>query len=179
MTAVYPVAQNQLVDPKNNSTTKLLDETEQQISENRLYIPKIDVNVPYASGGVEALENGAWWRHPQNGDPVKGGNFILSAHRFIMGLTPQQTQRKSPFYNINKLTVNDEFIVDYEGKRYTYVIKEIFAVKPDAIEIEAPTEDDRLTLYSCTLGGANDGREVFIAKLKTEPEKTNSKSSEI
>ena len=112
------------------------------------------------------MEHGAWWRKPENGNPKDGGNFVLSAHRFIMGLTPQQTLRKSPFYNIDKLTVGDEIIIDYNGVRYNYVISEKQSVKPDAVEIEQLTDQPQLTLYSCTLGGANDGRDVIIAKLK-------------
>mgnify|MGYP001689892069 FL=1 len=112
------------------------------------------------------MEHGAWWRKPENGNPKDGGNFVLSAHRFIMGLTPQQTLRKSPFYNIDKLTVGDEIVIDYNGARYIYAISEKRSVKPEAIEIEQRTDQPQLTLYSCTLGGANDGRDVFIAKLK-------------
>ena len=98
------------------------------------------------------MEHGAWWRKPENGNPKDGGNFVLSAHRFIMGLTPQQTLRKSPFYNIDKLTVGDEIIIDYNGVRYNYVISEKQSVKPDAVEIEQRTDQPQLTLYSCTFG---------------------------
>lgn len=166
--ALSPMYMTRLSDPKNNSTTKLLEETEDKITEQRLYVPKIDVNVPYDSSGELALEKGAWWRQPQNGNPVEGGNFVLSAHRFIMGLTPEQTLRKSPFYHIDKLVVGDELIVDYKGARYTYVVSKIYAVKPDAIEIEQRTDQPQLTLYSCTLGGSADGREVIIASLAGE-----------
>lgn len=161
-----PLIISQTIDPKNNSTSQLINKTKDKITENRLYIPKIDINLPYASGGAETMEHGAWWRKPENGNPKDGGNFVLSAHRFIMGLTPQQTLRKSPFYNIDKLTVGDEMVVDYNGARYIYVISEKRSVKPEAIEIEQRTDQPQLTLYSCTLGGANDGRDVLIAKLK-------------
>jgi hypothetical protein len=164
--AISPFISSQTINPKNNSTTQLISKTENKITENRLYIPKIDINLPYASGGVETMEHGAWWRKPENGNPKDGGNFVLSAHRFIMGLTPQQTLRKSPFYNIDKLAVGDEIIIDYEGVRYAYTIREKLSVKPEATEIEQRTTQSQLTLYSCTLGGANDGRDVFIAKLK-------------
>lgn len=164
--ALSPEINNYVTDPNNNSTTKLL-ENDTVIDENRLYIPKIDVNVTYATGGEDTLEQGAWWRQPNNGNPEKGGNFVLSAHRFVMGLTPQQTTRKSPFYNIHRLEVGDEIVVDYNNKRYTYTVDKKFAVKPDAVEIEQPTTEHQLTLYSCTFGGANDGREVFVAKLKS------------
>ena len=161
-----PLILSQNINPKDNHTTQLIAKTENKITENRLYIPKIDINLPYSTGGAETMERGAWWRKPENGNPKDGGNFVLSAHRFIMGLTPQQTLRKSPFYNIDKLTVGDEIIIDYNGVRYNYVISEKQSVKPDAVEIEQRTDQSQLTLYSCTLGGANDGRDVIIAKLK-------------
>ena len=161
-----PLIMSQTINPKNNSTSQLISKTKDKITENRLYIPKIDINLPYASGGAETMEHGAWWRKPVNGNPKDGGNFVLSAHRFIMGLTPRQTLRKSPFYNIDKLMVGDEMVIDYNGARYIYVISEKRSVKPEAIEIEQRTDQPQLTLYSCTLGGANDGRDVLIAKLK-------------
>lgn len=169
--SLSPVITSQSINPTNNATTKKI--AENQAEEYRLYIPKIDINLPYATGGPEVMEHGAWWRQEQNGNPVEGGNFVLSAHRFIMGLTPQQTQRKSPFYNIDKLAVGDELIVDYKNERYTYVIDKVFDVKPDAIQIEDRTPDPQLTLYSCTLGGAADGREVIIAKPKSAPEEAD------
>ena len=165
-TATNPLIKQQLVDPVDNSTTKLIDDTANKISANRLYIPKIDINLPYSTGGAETMESGAWWRMPENGNPKDGGNFVLSAHRFIMGLTPEQTWRKSPFYSIDRLDVGDEIIIDYDGQRYTYQISQKYAVTPTAVEIESRTDEPQLTLYSCTLGGAADGREVIVATPK-------------
>lgn len=163
-----PMIAGQFINPSKNSTTDLLKETEQKISENRVYIPSIDINLPYAAGSAGVMENGAWWRVPDNGNPKDGGNFVLSAHRFIMGLTPEQTLRKSPFYNIDKLKIGDEIVVDYDAQRYTYIIRKIHRVAPTAVEIERRTESPQLTLYSCTLGGAADGREVLVATLKND-----------
>lgn len=161
-----PLLMTPAINPQNNSTTKLITSTEDKITENRLYIPKIDINLPYSTGDETVMEDGAWWRAPDSGNPKDGGNFVLSAHRFVMGLTPQQTLRKSPFYNINKLVVGDEITIDYDGERFIYQIDKIFAVKPDAVEIENRTDQPQLTLYSCTLGGASDGREVIVATPK-------------
>ena len=160
--ALTPAIIAPTINPTSNKTVKQL-QSKAAITENRLYIPKIDVNLPYATGSETVMEQGAWWRQPDNGNPADGGNFVLSAHRFIMGLTPQQTLRKSPFYNINKLEIGDKISIDYSGKRYEYTISKIFAVAPDAVEIEQRTDQPQLTLYSCTLGGASDGREVIIA----------------
>ncbi len=163
ITSLSPTLISTTINPDDNSTTKLL-KADRPIDENRLYIPKIDINLPYTAGDETVMEKGAWWRQPDNGNPADGGNFVLSAHRFIMGLTPQQTLRKSPFYNIDRLKTGDELVVDYDGKRYTYEISKIFSVTPDAIEIENRTNEPQLTLYSCTLGGSADGREVIVAK---------------
>ena len=164
-----PLLQSPFIDPSDNTTTQLLTNTAKKtITKNHLYIPKIDVNLPYNTGDARVMEYGAWWRQPKNGNPRDGGNFVLSAHRFIMGLTPEQTLRKSPFYNINHLQMGDEIIIDFEGKRYKYIVTEIFKVNPEDVHIEAHTSQPRLTLYSCTLGGAQDGREVFIATPKED-----------
>lgn len=134
---------------------------------DRVYIPKIGVNVPINTGGPEALNDGAWHRYPERGDPVQGGNFILSAHRFAIGLTPGETRRRSPFYHVDKLRTGDQILVDFSGKRFGYEITSHEQVKPEQVEIEAPLEqgeDPHLTLYTCTFKGEADGREVYFAK---------------
>lgn len=134
-----------------------------QVGENRIIIPKIGVDIPYQKGEA-ALDTGAWWRHPERGNPSEGGNFILAAHRFEMQLTPKATWDKSPFYHIDKLVVGDEIIVDYNGTRYGYKINSISNVKPTQVEIEAPSEEAKLTIYSCGLGGAKVDRHAIVAE---------------
>ncbi len=133
-------------------------------SGDRIYIPKIGVNVPIGSSGEEALNDGVWHRFPERGDPKMGGNFIVSAHRFSIGLTPGETRKQSPFYHIDKLAVGDQIMVDFAGKRYGYEITDHSSVKPTQVEIEAESQQPQMTLYTCTLKGETDGREVFIAK---------------
>lgn len=135
------------------------------VKDDRLYIPKLKLNVTYKSGGEEVLLDNVWHRFAERGDPEKGGNFILAGHRFEIGLTPGETRRKSPFYNIDKLAVGDDIYADFNGKRYKYQIIEHKQVKPTQVEIEAPSVEPKMTLYTCTLGGEADGREVYIAHL--------------
>lgn len=133
-------------------------------SHNRLYIPHIDIDVAIIeSDNASALNEGAWHRKPENGNPERGGNFILSAHRFVMGWTPQQTYAKSPFYHIDKLKTGEKLYVSYNKKRYIYQITRKYKVSPAATEIEAPSASAKLTLYACTLNGAADGRDVIEA----------------
>lgn len=134
------------------------------LTEDRLYIPRLMLNIPYKSGGREVLNDNAWWRHPERGNPANGGNFILSAHRFELGLTPGETRRKSPFYRLDSIVAGDKIYVDYQGVRYEYEVYDRHKIRPNDTSIEAPTDNARMTLYSCTYRGSADGREVLFAR---------------
>lgn len=136
--------------------------SERPPEQNRIVIPKIGVDIEYGQG-ESALDQGAQWRFPDRGSPTGGGNFILAAHRFELAPTPMETIRKSPFYHVDKLELDDEIIIDYEGTRYGYKISRIYDVKPTQVEIEATSQTPKLTMYTCTLGGASDGRVVIEA----------------
>ncbi len=142
------------------------------IGDRQLIIPKIGVNIQFLEGNASTLEKAAWHRFPERGNPEVGGNFIVSAHRFRLGLTPEGTRARSPFYNINKLEAGDKIYADYNGKRHEYVITKKYAVKPHQTEIEAPSDSPKLTLYSCTLKGSHDGREVIEAVPSNTLEQT-------
>ena len=148
-------------------TAKKLVRDQPQSGENRLYIPKInvDLSVVLANGDeTAALEKGALNRVPENGNPKDGGNYVLAAHRFTLGLTPAETRKKSPLYHIDALTNGDQIYVDYDGVRYAYTVIRREKVASTAVEIEKRTETNQLTLYSCDLNGPKYAREVVIAK---------------
>lgn len=131
---------------------------------NKLFIPSIGVAINIVEGKDEtALLSGAWHRVPSHGNPANGGNFVLSAHRFSMGYTPAGTIKKSPFYHIDKIKMGDKITVNWQRKQYRYVVSDLMKVAPSQISIEQTTDEPRLTLYSCTLRGALDGRDVIIA----------------
>lgn len=149
------------------ATVKKLTAEQPRPHDNRVYIPQINIDIPIVSiGGNEAaaLEKGAVHRAPTSGDPKTGGNFVIAAHRFNLGLTPNATRAKSPFYHIDSLKNGDQIYIDYEGKRYVYEIYEKTLVPPTAVDIEHRTEKPRLTMYSCELAGPAAGREVVYAK---------------
>ena len=107
-------------------------------SRNRIQIEKMGIEVPYYPDNTPAtLERGAWWRFPERGNPEKGGNFILSAHRFYLGTTPAGTKARSPFYKLDTLNEGDKIRIFYEGEWYEYQVTKRYSVKPDATEIEA------------------------------------------
>ena len=151
---IMPYVVANKIDPKALASPRF--------SDNRIIIPKIGVDIPYGETKA-ALDAGAQWRYPERGSPEKGGNFIIAAHRFELAVTPQATLAKSPFYHVDKLIVGDQIVIDYDGSRYGYEITRIYDVKPTQVEIEAPSESAKLTLYTCSLGGSADGRVVVEA----------------
>lgn len=152
-----------------DKTEKIVASTSPKTGQNHLYIPRINVDVPIVTGSDSSvLELGAWHRKPENGDPIKGGNFVLSAHRFTMGWTPEETRQKSPFFYIDRLVAGDKIYVDYEGERYLYEATRRYRVERTAVEIEDYSPAPKMTLYSCDLRGELAGREVVEAiPLKT------------
>jgi LPXTG-site transpeptidase (sortase) family protein len=137
-----------------------------QLREDRVYIPKLKLNLSYKTGSEDVLLHNLWHRYPERGDPKKGGNFILAGHRFEMGATPGQTAQRSPLYHVDALIIGDKIYVDFEGVRYLYEVIDRFKVRPDQAEIEDESATPKMTLYTCTFQGSNDGREVVIAKLR-------------
>ncbi len=137
--------------------------------EKQLVITKIGVNAPIVADDLTQLDEGKIvQRTGSDGDPDKGGNFVLSGHRFMMDYTPQRVQQKSVLYNLDKLVEGDEIVVYWNYKPVTYKVTRTHEVKPNQVEIEDPTTEDKLTLYTCTLAGSYDGRLV----VEAEPVKT-------
>jgi len=127
--------------------------------QNTLVISKIDVNgLVYDGAGVGTLEKGIWHR-PKSSTPDKGSNTVLVAHRFLY------TSGPNTFYHLDKVKVNDEFILYWNQKKYSYKVFETKVVPPTAFYIEAPTSDSIVTLWTCTPVFTATNRLVVRAKL--------------
>lgn len=158
-----------VMGPPADATAKKLQAEKPVLSQNRLYIPKVNVDVAIVESTGQAnelkdLDKGALHRAAANGNPAEGGNYVLAGHRFQLGWLPSQTKMKSPFYHIDLLQKGDPIYVDYDGTRYAYQVTDRKLVPPDAMEIENRTDQPQLTVYSCELTGPKAGREVVIAK---------------
>lgn len=77
-------------------------------SRDRIQIEKIYLEIPFYFCGSDSLERGVWHRYPEHGDPIKGGNFILSAHRFRIAQDLILIKERSPFYNLDRVVVGDK-----------------------------------------------------------------------
>lgn len=133
-------------------------------TQNSIRIDSLGINVPFSDGGEEALDGGAWWRYPERGNPEKGGNFILSAHRFEIGLTPQKTRKNSPFYHLGDIRLKDKITINYKGSDYIYQVTSAQEVANDAVWIERASDKPILTLYTCAMKGEDSGRLVIRAQ---------------
>jgi sortase A len=152
---------------KNNNDLNIeeLDSETIAAMPNTLVISKLKLQEEIYEGDKTVLDKGIWHRKPDLGDPKQGGNFILTGHRFSLGLTPGQTASESLLYHIDKLKTGDEIFIVWNKKLYKYEIVKIYNAEPTQIEVEAQSSEHKLTLYTCMLGGKWEGRVVIEAEM--------------
>lgn len=156
-------------DPKNaTSTTQLTKRLETPPTpaspvphDNRLIIPTMHLDQPVVEGATERSLMQGPWRRPHSSTPDKGGNTVISGHRFTYA-NPRGT-----FYFLDKLQQGDLIGIYWQGKRYTYHVAETKVVGPHAVHVEAPTDTAQLTLYTCTPLWSPKDRLVVIARLES------------
>jgi len=147
-------------------------------AEPRLIIPKINVDVPalYGVGNdynsqMKAMEKGvAHFAIPgANSRPGQIGNTVLSGHSsndlFDTG------DYKFIFAQLEKLEKGDTIYLNYESKRYTYVVVGKEVVKPTQVDkLVTGTQKPILTLITCTpLGTAINRLLVTAEQISPEP----------
>lgn len=139
------------------------EETDKIPDENRLVIPSIGVDAEILEGeSLNVLNRSEGvWHEPNTGDPVNGGNLVVSGHRFQF-LPPNMVT----LYNLDKTETGDKLIVYWNKKEYDYEVKDVFVVEPTQIEIRDSTPGKaEVTVYTCTPLWNNTHRLV----VKAEP----------
>jgi sortase A len=133
----------------------------EDMSGNRLIIPRMLMNTKIVEGPTSNpygnLKKGAW-RLPFSSTPDKGGNTVIAGHRFTY------TEARSIFYYLDKLQIGDQIGVEWNGTMHTYKVVSTEVVSPTDVSVQAATDDDRLTLYTCTPLWNPKNRLVVIAK---------------
>ncbi|MBR3661618.1 MAG: sortase [Bacilli bacterium] len=124
-----------------------------------LEIPKInlnkgftDINSKYntVNKNIQVVETSTY-------PDVRGGNFIIAAH--------SGTSYLAYFKNLYKLTLGDLAYVNYNGKRYTYKIVNIYEQdKTGKIAIYRDTSKTTMTLVTCTKDSKTK-QSVYILEL--------------
>ncbi|OGL24801.1 hypothetical protein A2884_02430 [Candidatus Saccharibacteria bacterium RIFCSPHIGHO2_01_FULL_48_12] len=134
------------------------DDRKEVPADNRLVIPKIALDQHIYQGTSPWLLHKGVWARPNTSTPPKGGNTVLTGHRFTY-------DGPATFYSLDKLAKGDKVVVYWQGKEFNYTVTETKVVAPTAVEIEKATASDQLTLYTCTPLWSAKNRLVVVAKL--------------
>lgn len=110
-------------------------------------------DIPVYSGTTnDVLELGAGW---YNGSVYIGhvGNVVIAGHNHTY------------FYNLPKCKEGDIVTLETDYCKLTYVVSEIVKFHEDDLTYIRPTEDDRLTMYTCWNNGMLGLSEYRIAVI--------------
>lgn len=126
--------------------------------EDTLVIPTLEMQEQVYDGATLHTLSKGIWHLPNSSSPDKGGNTVMAGHRFTYS-------GKAVFYYLDKVKVNDNMTLYWQGKRYDYVVTAINEVPPTDGRLVAPTETPTLTVYTCTPLWSAKNRLVITAKL--------------
>ncbi len=122
----------------------------------RIIIPSVSIDTSVKKaliirGYWQVFNDSAAWGD-QSGIPGNIGNQVIFAHK-----------RSGLFLPLKDAKIGAKIYVLTNEKSYNYEIKEIKEVKPNQIEVVAPTTDETLTLYTCS-GFGDIERLIVVAK---------------
>ena len=93
--------------------------------------------------------------------PKAGSNIFIFGHS--SSLIGQSGDYNEIFKDLNKLVIDDEVMITYEGEKLTYTVSEKKIVESTEVSVLNPTESEQLTLMTCWPIGTNDKRLIVIA----------------
>lgn len=125
-----------------------------------LRIPKLGLDKVVVEGtDVASLREGPG-HQPGTALPGMTGNAVIAGHRTTYG---------APFYRLDELSPGDPVSVETPSGTASYVVTMTEVVDPDDVWILTPTDDDRLTLFTCEPRFSAARRLVVTARLESVP----------
>ncbi len=119
-------------------------------------IPKINCTEPVKEGVDRYALAASLGHEPETVLPGEAGNCVIAGHRnYTFG---------KYFNRLNEVEVGDTIYVDTVCDTYEYTVEEIKIVEPTDLSVLDNTEDEILTLYTCTPIYIATHRLVIIAK---------------
>ena len=154
----YPVSYAQFKDEIKTS------ENQKPIpTENRLVIPKIDVDSEILESetlDILSVKEGVW-REPFTSNPELPGNMVIAGHRFQY--LPPNT---NTFYNLDQMQEGDNIMVIWNQEVLIYKVYSVFEVTAEQIEIRNNSDyAHEITIYTCTPLYSSENRLVVKAYL--------------
>lgn len=151
--------------------------------DNRVIIPKLDLNVPLVDPPYEALLAGDWPQvekdiqgaltdgvvhYPGTANPGQAGNFFVTGHSSYYPWAPGKF--KTVFARLHQLEPGDEYWVYFGGDKHRYVVRSKKEVSPsDVTVLDQPTDKRLATLMTCTPVGTS-LRRLIILSNEVDPE---------
>lgn len=150
--------------------------------DNRVIIPKLNLNIPLITpsyqnllqenwSGVEediqhALQNGVV-HYPGTARPGQAGNFFVTGHSSYYPWAAGKY--KNVFARLHEVDVGDEYWVYYGGDRHRYRVVEKKEVKPsDVTVLDQPLDHRMATLMTCTPVGTT-LRRLIVKSEEIDP----------
>jgi LPXTG-site transpeptidase (sortase) family protein len=146
--------------------------------DTRIVIPRINKNVPIVQVRAENLLKRDWnalendmmealkfgiVHFPGTALPGEKGNIALTGHSSYF---PWDRGRfKDVFALLHEVKMGDMVLLYHKQKKYIYEVNDIKIVKPDDIDVLDPSNEDKLTLITCTPIGTDLRRLIVTAKL--------------
>ena len=167
------------ITPVGNARGLEFLETDNADGPSRLMIPKINVNVPIIFGcGMDQASQRRCMRQGimhfavsgANAVPGENGNFAVSGHSSNDAFGGGDF--KFIFSQLPRMTDGDLAYVNYEGVRYTYVVREIIVVDPDDVQsLRIGDERPVMTLITCyPIGTARQRMLIFMDQIAPLPD---------
>lgn len=94
-----------------------------------------------------SIQNGAWPVHDSvanflltSASPTQNSNIVIYGHN-----------TRDALWILKRLKTGEEIVLTSEsGSKYTYKVDQIFVTNPEDVAVVMPTDQEILTLYTCT-----------------------------
>ena len=156
---------------------RVFDKMEIISPDNRLYIPRLNKNIPLITvpnhqnwnqleGNIQKGLGEGEVVHPVSRDPSNFGNLFLTGHSSFYSWSDIPEKYKSVFALLPELKENDSVYVFWEGKRYKYKLRKSEIIPPTKTDVlNQPNDRSILTLMTCFPIGTNKERFIWVADL--------------
>lgn len=126
----------------------------------------LKITAPIVEGGIdgitpEQLDQGVVHHITTAFPNQESGNVVLSGHRWFPGDLPARTV----FIDLDKLKIDDQIKLYYDGEEFIYKITETKIVEDTEVSILKQTEKQTITIYTCTPKYTSLRRLVYIGEL--------------
>jgi LPXTG-site transpeptidase (sortase) family protein len=142
-----------------------------------LVIPRLSINAPIKMPNTldlssndfdvfedklqEALKHGVV-HYPNTSYPNEKGNMVLTGHSSYFPW--DNGTYKDIFAILHTIEKDDDIIIFHNGEKIHYKVSKMHVISPEQTEVLNQTDDDRITLITCTPVGTTLRRFVVVAQ---------------